>query len=79
MLLAYVWSILTGNTILHGSESLALVVPLGLILFGFLLPKFGALLSASEKPFLIALVERTLGATNANVAPAPRAWDSMLA
>jgi hypothetical protein len=74
--LASIWGIITGHTALQGSEYIGLLVPSGLVLFGFLLPKVGAVLSAAEKPFLLAFLEQTLVATPINGAREPRAWDS---
>lgn len=77
--LASIWGLITGHTVLQGSEYLALLVPPGLVLFGFLLPKAAGVLSASEKPFLVAFLERTLVASKTEGASESRAWDSALA
>jgi hypothetical protein len=43
-----------------GSEYLGMVAPVGLILFGIYLPKFGLLLGKSEEDFILEFLQRIL-------------------
>jgi hypothetical protein len=78
ILLVTLYELITRRPVPLEELYLGLLVPLGMFLFGLLLPRFGAALGASEKTFLGAFVERTLLATKTNSSPEMRAWDSVL-
>jgi hypothetical protein len=55
-----------------------LIVPPGLVLWGILLPRFGAALSFHERKHIVESLERTLVAGRATVPSPERDWDSSL-
>jgi len=57
---------------------LGLIVPLGLVLWGLLLPRLGAALSFHERKHIVELLERTLVAGEVPILTPARQWDSSL-
>ncbi len=47
---------------IHGDAWIGVLVPLGLVLFGILLPKFGRWIGKGEEAFLKEFLEQTLAA-----------------
>jgi len=54
--------LITGRRFVEGSHAAAIVVPLGMVVFGIGLLKFGRYLARNERPQLIEFLKQTLEA-----------------
>jgi len=70
--------VIEGKTKVHDDAWIGLIIPLTLVLGGFLLPRLGAALSAHEKRQLVELIERSLLASPVSGGKEDRSWRTSL-